>query len=55
MWPGLYSPGHAGWSSGSIRCGARMEENRRRCSQCGKTIPFDANVCPYCGKTFGVS
>jgi uncharacterized membrane protein len=34
---------------------AIMEDDRRRCPDCGRRIPFDANVCPYCGKTFGVS
>jgi len=24
----------------------------RRCTNCGRAIPFDANVCPYCGKKF---
>lgn len=25
----------------------------RRCPNCGRTIPLDANVCPYCGRDFG--
>ena len=25
----------------------------RRCPNCGRVIPLDANVCPYCGKDFG--
>lgn len=24
----------------------------RYCPECGRAIPFDANVCPYCGKKF---
>jgi len=24
----------------------------RRCPNCGRVIPMDANVCPYCGKKF---
>ena len=24
----------------------------RRCPDCGRVIPFDANVCPFCGKKF---
>mgnify|MGYP002395433647 FL=1 len=29
------------------------EDDRRRCPECGRNIPFDASVCPYCGKKFG--
>ena len=31
---------------------AETIDTRRRCPDCGRTIPFDANVCPYCGKKF---
>ena len=24
----------------------------RYCPDCGRAIPFDANICPYCGKKF---
>jgi len=24
----------------------------RRCTNCGRAIPFDAHVCPYCGRKF---
>ena len=24
--------------------------SKRYCSNCGRAMPFDANVCPYCGK-----
>jgi hypothetical protein len=24
----------------------------RICPNCGRGIPFDANICPYCGKKF---
>lgn len=27
--------------------------NDRRCPNCGRGIPLDANVCPYCGRDFG--
>jgi hypothetical protein len=26
--------------------------NNRICPDCGRVIPFDANICPYCGKQF---
>ena len=26
--------------------------SNRRCPNCGRSIPFDANVCPYCGRNF---
>lgn len=29
-----------------------VSEPDRRCPNCGRTIPFIANVCPYCGKRF---
>jgi len=28
------------------------EGSDRRCPNCGRDIPFDANACPYCGKRF---
>ncbi|MBE3091911.1 MAG: zinc-ribbon domain-containing protein [Candidatus Atribacteria bacterium] len=28
-----------------------MNEDRK-CPNCGRPIPFDANLCPYCGKKF---
>ena len=28
------------------------EKSNRRCPNCGRHIPEDANVCPYCGKRF---
>ena len=24
----------------------------RYCPNCGRAIPFDANICPYCGSNF---
>ena len=24
----------------------------RFCTNCGRSIPFDAKICPYCGKKF---
>jgi hypothetical protein len=24
----------------------------RYCTNCGRSIPFDAKICPYCGKHF---
>ena len=27
-------------------------ETKRYCPNCGRGIPFDANICPYCGKKF---
>jgi len=29
------------------------QEPSRRCPNCGRAIPNDANTCPYCGKNFG--
>lgn len=34
----------------SILTGYNM--NRRVCPNCGRGIPFDANICPYCGLRF---
>ena len=28
------------------------KKSDRRCPNCGRSIPEDANVCPYCGKQF---
>lgn len=28
------------------------KESLRRCPECGRVIPEDANICPYCGKKF---
>ena len=28
------------------------QKHDRYCPNCGRAIPFDANVCPYCGKQF---
>jgi len=28
------------------------QKSNRRCPNCGRVIPEDANVCPYCGKHF---
>jgi len=28
-------------------------QSDRYCPDCGRNIPFDANMCPYCGKKFG--
>ncbi len=30
----------------------KVEDDRRRCPNCGRSIPFDANTCPYCSKKF---
>jgi hypothetical protein len=27
-------------------------ESARYCTNCGRSIPFDARICPYCGKQF---
>jgi len=27
-------------------------KSERRCPECGRVIPEDANMCPYCGKKF---
>jgi len=32
--------------------GGKKKTIDRRCPNCGRGIPFDANVCPYCGKKF---
>lgn len=28
------------------------KKSDRYCPECGRGIPFDANICPYCGKKF---
>jgi len=28
------------------------QKSDRYCPDCGRAIPFDANICPYCGKKF---
>lgn len=33
--------------------GKKVEGQDRRCPNCGRVIPMDANICPYCGKEFG--
>jgi predicted amidophosphoribosyltransferase len=31
----------------------RKETKKNRyCTNCGRTIPFDAKICPYCMKKF---
>lgn len=30
----------------------KKRDTRRSCPDCGREIPFDANICPYCGKKF---
>ena len=32
--------------------GGKKTISDRRCPNCGRGIPFDANICPYCGKRF---
>lgn len=32
--------------------GSYVNHSRRYCPNCGRAIPFDANICPYCGKKF---
>ena len=29
-----------------------MQHKQRRCTNCGRDIPFDSIICPYCGKKF---
>jgi len=29
-----------------------IQQNARYCPDCGRSIPFDAQVCPYCSKRF---
>lgn len=29
-----------------------IDSRGRLCPNCGRPIPFDANICPYCGKRF---
>ena len=29
-----------------------MKDSDRRCPNCGRVIPFDAQICPYCELTF---
>ena len=28
----------------------KIEESQRKCPECGRIIPEDANICPYCSK-----
>lgn len=30
----------------------KLEEQKRICPNCGRSIPFDAIVCPYCSQSF---
>lgn len=30
----------------------KQDEKIRYCPNCGRQIPFDANICPYCAKGF---
>ena len=30
----------------------RMQEDLRRCTNCGRVIPEDARICPYCRKQY---
>ena len=36
----------------SISTSTKTAESDRICPNCGKAIPFDANICPYCSKKF---
>jgi hypothetical protein len=38
----------------SIPKGPVTQKSNRRCPNCGRIIPEDANVCPYCGKRFDI-
>ncbi|MFX1257077.1 MAG: zinc ribbon domain-containing protein [Promethearchaeota archaeon] len=44
----LHIPELVKWAFGGISKG----EKRRNCIQCGREIPWDANICPYCGHKF---
>ncbi len=46
----IVRPPIGGKTAGST---AATGTNDRRCPNCGRVIPMDANVCPYCGKDFG--
>ena len=35
-----------------ISTSTKAAESDRICPNCGKAIPFDANICPYCSKKF---
>ena len=35
-----------------ISTSTKPAESDRICPNCGKAIPFDANICPYCSKKF---
>lgn len=30
----------------------KSSKSERYCPQCGRGIPFDAQLCPYCGRRF---
>lgn len=38
---------------GGKQTGTTASSSDRRCPNCGRVIPMDANVCPYCGRDFG--
>jgi len=35
-----------------VSAATKSGEPDRRCPNCGRPIPFDANICPYCSKKF---
>jgi uncharacterized membrane protein len=35
-----------------LSAGDKKEKSERRCPNCGRIIPEDAQICPYCGKEF---
>lgn len=31
---------------------SRIDQDKRRCPECGRVIPEDAKICPFCGRKF---
>jgi hypothetical protein len=40
------------YEGGHVAVPPETPRNKRFCTNCGREIPWDANICPYCGKDF---